>query len=112
MTKRRRTESELQEIDALVERLREFLRFNYVTSTEVARRLGCKRGSELPPGLKAFPSELSLTVAPIILHPPESGSVQFSAVHALFLCPPALYVFRITDNHRSIALSDNRKAHG
>jgi len=31
---------ELKEIDALVERLREFVRLNYVTATEVARQIG------------------------------------------------------------------------
>jgi hypothetical protein len=33
------------ERDAVVERLREFLRFNYVTTTELARRLGVRDGS-------------------------------------------------------------------
>jgi hypothetical protein len=28
------------EVDAIVERLREFIRFNYMTASEVARRLG------------------------------------------------------------------------
>ena len=32
----------IQERDAAVERLREFLRFNYMTGTEAARRLGVR----------------------------------------------------------------------
>ena len=35
MANKRRYEAELQEIDAVVERLREFIRFGYVTGAEV-----------------------------------------------------------------------------
>jgi hypothetical protein len=37
---KRRSNNELNEIDAIVERLREFLRLNYMTGAEVARRIG------------------------------------------------------------------------
>jgi hypothetical protein len=40
MAKKRRSKDELKEIDALVERLREFVRLNYVTVAEVARQIG------------------------------------------------------------------------
>jgi hypothetical protein len=36
---------ELKEIDAIVELFREFLRLNYVTTTEMARRLGVRDGT-------------------------------------------------------------------
>jgi DNA invertase Pin-like site-specific DNA recombinase len=36
---KRRSNNELNEIDAILERLREFIRFGYVTASEVARRL-------------------------------------------------------------------------
>jgi hypothetical protein len=37
-----RSIEELREIDAIVERLREFIRFGYVTGAEVARRIGVR----------------------------------------------------------------------
>jgi hypothetical protein len=39
---RRRSKDQLKEIDALVERLREFVRLNYMTAAEVARRIGVR----------------------------------------------------------------------
>lgn len=39
---RHRSTEELEEIDGIVERLREFLRLNYMTGAEVARRLGVR----------------------------------------------------------------------
>ena len=39
---KRRSTEELREIDGIVERLREFLRLNYITGAEVARRLGVR----------------------------------------------------------------------
>jgi hypothetical protein len=38
--KRRSKEEEVKRVDALVERLREFVRFNYITAGEVAREIG------------------------------------------------------------------------
>jgi hypothetical protein len=40
MAKKRRSKDDLKEIDVLVERLREFVRLNYMTATEVARQIG------------------------------------------------------------------------
>jgi hypothetical protein len=40
MARKRRSKDQLREIDALVERLREFIRLNYVTAAEVARQIG------------------------------------------------------------------------
>jgi transposase-like protein len=40
MAKKRRSKDDLKEIDVLVERLREFVRLNYMTVAEVARQIG------------------------------------------------------------------------
>jgi hypothetical protein len=37
MARKRRSREELKEVDALVERLRDFIRLNYMTAAEVAR---------------------------------------------------------------------------
>jgi hypothetical protein len=42
MARKRRSKDQLREIDALVERLREFVRLNYMTAAEVARRIGVR----------------------------------------------------------------------
>jgi hypothetical protein len=42
MPRKRRSKDQLREIDTLVERLREFVRLNYVTAAEVARRIGVR----------------------------------------------------------------------
>jgi hypothetical protein len=42
MAKKRRSQDQLEEIDALVERLREFVRLSYMTAAEVARRMGVR----------------------------------------------------------------------
>jgi Restriction alleviation protein Lar len=42
MANKRRSKEQLQEIDALVERLREFTRLNYVTAVEIAREIGVR----------------------------------------------------------------------
>jgi hypothetical protein len=42
MANKRRSKDELQEIDALLERLREFIRLNYMTAAEVARQIGVR----------------------------------------------------------------------
>jgi hypothetical protein len=36
MARKRRSKEELKEVDALIERLREYVRFNYLTAAEVA----------------------------------------------------------------------------
>ena len=40
MARKRRSKEETRKVDALIERLREFIRLNYMTAAEVARRLG------------------------------------------------------------------------
>jgi DNA-binding XRE family transcriptional regulator len=40
MAKKRSSKDDLKEIDVLVERLREFVRLNYMTAAEVARQIG------------------------------------------------------------------------
>ena len=42
MARLRRSKDELQEIDALVERLRDFIRLNYITAAAVARQIGVR----------------------------------------------------------------------
>jgi hypothetical protein len=42
MARKRRSKDQLREIDALVERLREFVRLNYMTAAEVARRIAVR----------------------------------------------------------------------
>jgi hypothetical protein len=40
MVRKRRSKEELKEVDALIQCLREFVRFNYVTAAEIAREIG------------------------------------------------------------------------
>ena len=40
MARKRRSKEELKEVDALFQRLRDFIRLNYVTAAEVAREIG------------------------------------------------------------------------
>jgi hypothetical protein len=40
MARKRRSKDDLEEIDVLVERLREFVRLNYMMAAEVARQIG------------------------------------------------------------------------
>ena len=42
MVNKRRSREELKEVDALVERLRDFIRLDYVTAAEVARQMGVR----------------------------------------------------------------------
>jgi hypothetical protein len=42
MANKRRSKDELAKIDALLERLREFIRLNYMTAAEVARQIGVR----------------------------------------------------------------------
>ncbi len=42
MARQRRSREELKEVDALVERLRDFIRLNYLTAAEVARQIGVR----------------------------------------------------------------------
>ena len=56
MARKRRSKEELKRVDALIERLREFVRFKYVMAGEVARQIGvhvmipaCARGFWVKP---------------------------------------------------------------
>jgi hypothetical protein len=40
MARKRRSKEETKQVDALIERLREFVRLNYVTAAEIAREIG------------------------------------------------------------------------
>jgi hypothetical protein len=42
MARQRRSREELKAVDALVERLRDFIRLNYMTAAEVARQIGVR----------------------------------------------------------------------
>jgi len=42
MARQRRSREELKEVDALVERLRDFIRLNYMTAAEMARQIGVR----------------------------------------------------------------------
>ena len=42
MANKRRSSAEITEIDAVVELLREFIRLNYITGADVARRMGIR----------------------------------------------------------------------
>jgi hypothetical protein len=42
MANKRRSREELKEVDALLERLRDFIRLNYLTAAQVARQIGVK----------------------------------------------------------------------
>jgi transcriptional regulator with XRE-family HTH domain len=42
MANKRRSKKELKAVDALLERLRDFIRLNYMTAAEVARRIGVR----------------------------------------------------------------------
>jgi hypothetical protein len=57
MAKKPRSKDDLKEIDVLVERLREFVRLNYMTAAEVARQIGvndwCLRAATSKEGVRA-----------------------------------------------------------
>ena len=42
MARLRRSKEELKAVDALLERLRDFIRLNYLTAAEVARQIGIR----------------------------------------------------------------------
>jgi len=75
MSKKRRSKDELREIDVLVQRLREFIRLNYMTAAEVARRIGVNDSTVyswlLGQGRPAEPKRLSAFLDSL---PAENGS--------------------------------------
>ena len=77
MAKKRRSENELKEIDALVERLREFVRLNYMTAAEVARQLGINNSTVYSWLLgKARPTGPQRITAFLESFPRENGSAH------------------------------------
>jgi hypothetical protein len=75
MARKRRSNDQLKEIDALVERLREFIRLNYMTAAEVARQIGV-RDTTLYDWLlgRARPAEPKRITAFLDSLPTENGS--------------------------------------
>ena len=75
MVNKRRSKEQLQEIDALVERLRDFIRLNYVTAAEVARQIGVRDSTVCPWLLgQARPAEPKRITAFLDSLPREAGS--------------------------------------
>jgi hypothetical protein len=75
MANKRRSREELKEVDALVERLREFIRLNYMTAAEVARQIGVRDTTVYDWLLgRARPAEPQCIVAFLDSLPREKGS--------------------------------------
>lgn len=75
MVNKRRSREELKEVDALVERLRDFIRLNYVTAAEVARQMGVRDSTVYSWLLgQARPAEPKRITAFLDFLPREDGS--------------------------------------
>ena len=75
MGNKRRSKDELKKIDALVERLREFVRLNYMTAAEVGRQIGVNDSTVYSRLLgQARPAEPKRVVAFLDSLPRENGS--------------------------------------
>jgi hypothetical protein len=75
MARQRRSREELKEVDALVERLRDFIRLNYVTAAEIARRIGVRDSTVYSWLLgQARPAELKPIASFLDSLPREDGS--------------------------------------
>jgi hypothetical protein len=75
MAKKRRSKDDLKEIDTLVERLREFVRLNYMTAAEVARQIGVNDSTVYSWLLgQARPTEPKRIITFLDSLPRESGS--------------------------------------
>ena len=75
MARKRRSKDQLKEIDALVERLREFIRLNYMTAAEVARQIGVRDTTVYDWLLgRASPAEPKRIAAFLDSLPRENGS--------------------------------------
>ena len=75
MANKRRSKEELKGIDALVERLREFVRLNYMTAAEVAREIGVNDSTVYAWLLgQARPAEPKRITAFLESFPRENGS--------------------------------------
>ena len=75
MARLRRSREELKAVDALVERLREFTRLNYLTAAEVARQIGV-RDTTIYDWLlgRTRPAEPQRIAAFLVSLPQENGS--------------------------------------
>lgn len=75
MVRKRRSKDQIEEIDRLIERLREFLRLNYMTAAEVARQIGV-RDTTIYDWLlgRATPAEPKRIAAFLDSFPSENGS--------------------------------------
>jgi len=80
MANKRRSKDQLKELDALIERLRDFIRLNYVTAAAIAREIGVNdstvyswllgKARPTQPGritafLESFPRQNGSGIAPI-----------------------------------------------
>jgi hypothetical protein len=75
MANKRRSKDQIKEIDGLVERLREFVRFNYMTAAEVARQIGVNDSTVYSWLLgQARPAEPRRITAFLDSFPRENGS--------------------------------------
>jgi hypothetical protein len=75
MARKLRSKDQLREIDALVERLREFVRLNYMTAAEVARRIAVRDTTVYDWLLgRARPAEPKRIAAFLDSLPTENGS--------------------------------------
>ena len=75
MARKRRSKEELEEVDALVERFREFVRLNYMTAAQLARQIGVHDSTVFAWLLgQARPVEPKRLVAFLDAFPRENGS--------------------------------------
>ena len=75
MARKRRSKEELKGVDALVQRLRDFIRLNYVTAAEIAREIGVHDSTVYSWLLgQAGPAEPELIAAFLDSVPKENGS--------------------------------------
>jgi hypothetical protein len=85
MARKRRSKYQLREIDALLERLREFVRLNYMTAAEVARQIGVRDATIYDWLLgRARPAEPKSIAAFLDSLPAENGSGRMKVLLAYF----------------------------
>ena len=96
MARKRRSKEETRKVDALIERLREFVRFNYITAGEVAREIGVHDSSVYSWLLvQARPAEPKRNSAFLDSVPRQNGSgiapvgLRISRIQALAWDPKA-----------------------
>src|SRR5215469_18785531 len=78
MARKRKSKEETRKVDALIERLREFVRFDYITAGEVAREIGVHDSSVYSWLLsQARPAEPKRVAAFLDSLPRQKGSGRF-----------------------------------